>query len=293
MAAVEVVADKATRAPFEAAQGVGAEARAGDARARRRYAREGRQHPVRTATRHNGRASRYDRGSYDGSYRSGDEGSRKGLAWTLAGRVILALCKGHIPQAAVAAARPGRLLTFAGRNWRHIAEILFIVPAYTAYQYVRGAVHGQAGTAFDNATRLIHIEKQLGIFHEAFLQQLILPKGWIVDLFNYLYIWGHLPVIIAVALWLYMSHRDELRAVPQRVPDLRADRAHRVQHGAAGAAALHAGVRLHGHHHPRAVVLRVPEPEDREPVRGDAEPALRLGPAGRHRDRVQRARAAG
>ncbi len=111
------------------------------------------------------------------------------------------------PRSAIAVARPNRLLAFAERNWRHIAEVLFIVPAYTAYQYVRGAVHGQGGVAFDNATRVIHIEKQLGIFHEAFLQQLILPKSWVVDFFNYLYIWGHLPVIIMVAVWLYMSHR--------------------------------------------------------------------------------------
>jgi len=38
---------------------------------------------------------------------------------------------------------------------------------------------------------------------------LILPKSWAVDMFNYLYIWGHLPVIVAVALWLYISHRDK------------------------------------------------------------------------------------
>jgi hypothetical protein len=82
------------------------------------------------------------------------------------------------------------------------------VPAYIAYQYVRGAVHGQAGTAFDNASKLIRIEQQLGIFHEAFLQQLILPKLWVIDFFNYLYIWGHLPVIIAVAVWLYTRHRQ-------------------------------------------------------------------------------------
>ena len=111
--------------------------------------------------------------------------------------------------AGVAVARPNRLSAIAEKYWRHVAEVAFIVPAYVAYQFVRGAVHGQAGTAFNNASRLIHIEKQLGIFHEAFLQQLILPKAWVVDFFNYLYIWGHLPVIVAVAIWLYMRHRDK------------------------------------------------------------------------------------
>ncbi len=111
-------------------------------------------------------------------------------------------------QAAVPVTRQHWLHTFAEKNWRHVAELLFIVPAYILYQFVRGAVHGKADAAFDNAAYVIRIEQRLGIFHEASLQQWILPRAWIVDFFNYLYIWGHLPVIIAVALWLYTRHRD-------------------------------------------------------------------------------------
>jgi hypothetical protein len=100
------------------------------------------------------------------------------------------------------------MLVFAERHWRLVFELLLIVPAYVAYQFVRGAVAGEAGTAFDNASKLIQIEQRLGIFHEAFLQQLILPREWMVDTANYLYIWGHLPVIIIVAMWLYSKHRQ-------------------------------------------------------------------------------------
>ena len=89
-----------------------------------------------------------------------------------------------------------RLVLLLEKNWRILAEILFIVPAYAAYQLVRSAVGGQAGTAFDNATRLIQLEKRLGIFHEASLQQYVLPRDWMVDAANYIYIYGHLPVII-------------------------------------------------------------------------------------------------
>jgi hypothetical protein len=113
------------------------------------------------------------------------------------------------PRLAVAIPRPGsRLASLVERYWRVFFEILFIVPAYTAYQFVRGNVGGNAGAAFDNASRLIHVERQLGIFYEASLQQLILPRDWMVDFFNYLYIYGHLPVIIIVAIWLYASHRN-------------------------------------------------------------------------------------
>ena len=111
---------------------------------------------------------------------------------------------------AVALPRPraSRVTSFFERHWRLFFEVLFIVPAYAAYQFVRGNVGGNAGAAFDNARSLIAVERRLGIFHEAFLQQLILPKDWMVDFFNYIYIYGHLPVIIIVAVWLYTSHRD-------------------------------------------------------------------------------------
>ena len=101
-----------------------------------------------------------------------------------------------------------RIVAFFERHWRIFAEIAFIIPAYIAYQLVRSAVGGQAGTAFDNAARLIHLEQQLGIFHEASLQAYVLPREWLVDAANYVYIYGHLPVIIAVAFWLFTRHRD-------------------------------------------------------------------------------------
>lgn len=112
------------------------------------------------------------------------------------------------PSAATLRRPHNRWLAFFERNWRHFAEVLFIVPAYIAYQFVRGTVAADAGQAFDNATRLIDIEQRLGIFHEATLQQWILPREWMVDAVNYIYIWGHLPVIIGVAIWLYTRHRE-------------------------------------------------------------------------------------
>ena len=125
------------------------------------------------------------------------------------GRYTLKVQQVSSPPFAVALPRPrSGIASLAGRYGRLLFEVMFIVPAYAAYQLVRGSVGGDAGAAFDNASRLIHVERKLGIFHEAFLQQLILPKDWMVDLWNYVYIYGHLPVIIVVAVWLYTSHRQ-------------------------------------------------------------------------------------
>lgn len=93
---------------------------------------------------------------------------------------------------------------------RLLLEVLIIVPAYALYQLVRGLVDSTfAGAeAFRRAQTLIHFETRLGIFWEAELQALILTKEALIDLFNLVYVWGHLPFIIVVAILLYMWRRE-------------------------------------------------------------------------------------
>jgi hypothetical protein len=111
----------------------------------------------------------------------------------------------------------GQLQTAFSRKWlpesgplRLLLEVLIIVPAYALYQLVRGLVDSTfAGAdAFSRAQTLIHIETRLGIFWEAELQALILTKEALVNLFNLIYVWGHLPFIIVVAVLLYFLRRD-------------------------------------------------------------------------------------
>jgi hypothetical protein len=54
-------------------------------------------------------------------------------------------------------------------------------------------------------------ERGLGIFWEPRIQSAIVNHDWIVNLANWVYIWGHWPVIAAVALWLYRSQPDRYR----------------------------------------------------------------------------------
>lgn len=111
----------------------------------------------------------------------------------------------------------GQLQTALKRKWlpesgpvRLALEVAIIVPAYALYQLVRGLVDSTfAGAeAFSRAQTLIHIEARLGIFWEAELQALILTKQALVTLFNLIYVWGHLPFIILVAVALYFLRRD-------------------------------------------------------------------------------------
>jgi hypothetical protein len=72
---------------------------------------------------------------------------------------------------------------------------------------VRGAVDGRVDIAFSNASALIRFEQSLGIFWEVELQALIIGHGFLVDLFNWVYVWGFLPVVGGLALWIYAYRR--------------------------------------------------------------------------------------
>ncbi len=87
-------------------------------------------------------------------------------------------------------------------------EALLIFPAYFAYHLVRGAVNGRIDIAFDNANQLIQLEKGLGIFWEVSLQEMILGHQVLINLFNAVYIYGHIPLIGALALWIFCFRRE-------------------------------------------------------------------------------------
>ncbi len=91
---------------------------------------------------------------------------------------------------------------------RTLFEIAIIVPAYWLYKIVRGAAEGRTSDAFNHARTVIDLEQTLGIFREADLQGLILTWDVAVRAANLVYVWGHLPIIVAVAIWVYFFHRD-------------------------------------------------------------------------------------
>ena len=91
---------------------------------------------------------------------------------------------------------------------RALIEIAIIAAAVVCYFLVRGLVDGREGEAFDHARSLIGFERNLGIFIEPTVQ------GWALDLpalgtvANWIYIWGHWPVIVATLVWLLVKHRE-------------------------------------------------------------------------------------
>ena len=87
-------------------------------------------------------------------------------------------------------------------------QFALIVAAALAYFGVRGFTEGSESTAVANGRRLLNVEAVVGIDVEASLQRLILDHEAIVTAANWVYIWGHWPVIGLTLVWLYRRHRD-------------------------------------------------------------------------------------
>ena len=97
------------------------------------------------------------------------------------------------------------------RRFPFLREVAGVLAAYFAYFAVRGATEGDVELAMEHAKLVQRFERGLGLFIEPQLQAAILSERWLVDLVNWVYVWGHWPVIAAVAIWLYRSSPKRYR----------------------------------------------------------------------------------
>ncbi len=109
------------------------------------------------------------------------------------------------PRTAVRADKPVRR-----RATRELATQLALVGgAILLYFAVRGMTQGNETTAIRHGLNLVNLERSLGLDIEAGLQSSILANRTIVAVVNWIYIWGHWPVIAATLIWLHRCRRGE------------------------------------------------------------------------------------
>jgi hypothetical protein len=92
---------------------------------------------------------------------------------------------------------------------RALHEVAIVAIATFLYFFVRGLMDGQEARAFANADRVVEAERTLGLFHEPRFQEWALRYDWLQTLANWIYIWGHWPVIVGTLVWLLVKHRDQ------------------------------------------------------------------------------------
>lgn len=98
------------------------------------------------------------------------------------------------------------------RAWRishrvGLHEAVVVVCAFLIYFLVRGMVVDRASLAYGNARDVIDFERDLGLYHELTIQSWILGHYALVRAVNAIYFWGHMPLVIAFAVWLFVRHR--------------------------------------------------------------------------------------
>jgi membrane-associated phospholipid phosphatase len=86
-------------------------------------------------------------------------------------------------------------------------ELILIISGYVGYFAVRGLTEGDAARAVKNADLVIGLERWLHIFWEPALQDGVLRSHALVTASNWVYIWGHWPVILIVGAWLWLHQR--------------------------------------------------------------------------------------
>lgn len=117
------------------------------------------------------------------------------------------------------AASPGyapRVRRIAGQAWRlteraGVHEAAVVVAAFLIYFFIRGSVVDRAGEAMVRGFNLIELEQALGIYWELEMQSWILDHYWAIRFMNLVYFWGHMPLVIVLAIWLYVWHRRAYR----------------------------------------------------------------------------------
>ncbi len=90
-----------------------------------------------------------------------------------------------------------------------LRQFVLVLGSVLLYFGVRGLTQGNVDVAIQNGLDVLAFERRLGVDVEQRTQDLIIGHQALVTAFNWIYIWGHWPVIVATLLWLHHSHRVE------------------------------------------------------------------------------------
>lgn len=101
-----------------------------------------------------------------------------------------------------------------GERVRVIAtEILGTAAIMVVYFLLRGIRPPDVDGSVTRSLAVIQFEQQIGVFQEVRWQAMFLPYGPLMAVANWVYAWGHYPVMLAIALWLVIKDPARFRFV--------------------------------------------------------------------------------
>jgi hypothetical protein len=92
-------------------------------------------------------------------------------------------------------------------------ELVLVLTLYALWQYINTLTFRRVHGAEEHGRWVWQVQRWVHLPSEASLQHLVLPHGWLVQLFNGYYAILHGPTLIATLLWLFFCHRDRYSLV--------------------------------------------------------------------------------
>lgn len=112
---------------------------------------------------------------------------------------------------AAVAAEPWATKSWGPFCWRLAKEASLLLVLYAVYAFARFLASKHAGAAFDHAHAVWHIERDLKLPSEDFVQRAILDVPRLAQVANWYYAHVHFPLTIAVLAWLFIWRRTYYR----------------------------------------------------------------------------------
>ena len=101
-----------------------------------------------------------------------------------------------------------------GETRRTLESLLLGAAVFGAYETTRYRPLGGVEQALENAVRIRHLQRALGLPDEARLQGWALARPGLVISANWFYLLGHFPVTGATLAWAYLRREDHRRFIP-------------------------------------------------------------------------------
>jgi PAP2 superfamily protein len=165
-------------------------------------------------------------------------------------------------------------------------ELLLVIALLGAYRYGRMLISHTPATAFHNAGEMVGWEQTLHLPNELAVQHLLMSSQWLARFANIYYFSVHFPLTAGFLIWMFIRSREQYTRIRTSMAMLTGFAL--LIHAAfplAPARMLHGlgfvdTAAIYG---PNVYATSPPARLGGEPVRRDAEPALRVGGAGRGR----------
>jgi hypothetical protein len=92
-----------------------------------------------------------------------------------------------------------------------LGQVLVVAVGILVYFRIRGITDASVDVAHAHADEVVSLERWLGINVESAVQAPVAASQTLATAANWVYVWGHWPVILATMVWLVWQHRDEFR----------------------------------------------------------------------------------